>query len=185
MKWMVGILICLGAALYSQDAKPEFVSKAQPGAVIEHFTLTGGRVYDGIWDATKSQIHIVVRTNHVGNLPLQPAEILTQKRIGDGSQVGLYSDLDMAEKVLLLNQQNCKAAQLRLATAQQRRDALHQTYGHKDLPRETYNAVMAQYKAADDEIANAEKAVENARAGFAKSQEAYVKVGGKKQYTLP
>jgi|SRR6185369_15886428 len=185
MKWISLLLSCFASVLFGQELSREFVGKAQPGAVIEHFTLTGGRAYDGIWDATRSQIHIVSKTNHIGNLVVQSSEILARKTVGDGNKVILYSDADMAEKVLLLNQQNFKAAQARLATAQQRRDNLHQTYAHKDLPQATYTAVMAQYKAADDELASAEKAVEGARMGFSKAQNAYAKAGGKKQFTLP
>jgi hypothetical protein len=185
MKWVLVALFCWRIGTYGQDALPQSTGKAQPGAVIEHFTLSGGRAYDGIWDATNSQIHIVSKRKHVGNLLVQPSEIVSRSKIADGSNVMLNSDIDMAETVLLRNQENYKAAQTRLAAAQQRRDTLHQTYGHKNLPHTTYNAVMAQYKAADDEIANAEKAVEAARTGFSKAQEAYVKAGGKKQYSLP
>jgi len=172
-------------AVVAAAQQKEFIGKEQPGAVLEHFTLKGGRAYDGIWDPGKSQIHIINKTNHIGNLAVSPAEILTRKTIGDGSQVKLYSDVDMAEKVLLLQMQNYRAAQARQATASQRVNSLHQTYAHQNLPTATYNTVMAQYKAADDELANAQKAVESAQAGFSKAFEAYQKAGGKTAYQLP
>ena len=185
MKSILVVLVCLATLLArGQEAASRSSGKTETGAIIERFTLTGGRTYDGIWDAAKSQIHIVSKTNHVGNLEVKPAEILARKRIGDGSKVVLNSDLVMAEKVLLLNQKNHTEAKARLAAAQQRRDTLHQTYAHKDLPAATYKAVMAQYKAADDELVIAQKAVEGAESGFARAQEAYLKAGGKKQYTL-
>jgi outer membrane murein-binding lipoprotein Lpp len=183
MKLLILSLTC--CALASSAQQKEYVGKAQPGAVLEHFTLNGGRAYDGIWDSAKSQIHIVVKSNHVANLAVSKEEIVSRKAMGDGSQVKLYSDVDTAEKVLLLNRQNYQAAQTRLATANQRRDTLHQTYKGKNLPNSTYTAVMAQYKAADDEVARAGQAVDAARTGFGKSLEAYQRAGGKTAYTLP
>jgi hypothetical protein len=159
--------------------------KAGAAAQIEHFTLSSGRSYDGIYDVAKSQIHVVVKGNHVANVQAQPSDIIARKPVGPGSQVVINSDVDIAEKVLVLNQQNLKAAQTRLATAQQRHDTLHQTYGHKTLPQATYDAVMLQYKATDDELANAQKGVQAASAGLAKAQETYSKAGGKKQFPSP
>jgi len=181
-------VICLAfvfSAIAAIAQQKEFVGKEQPGAALEHFTLKGGRTYDGIWDPAKSEIHIVNKTNHVGNLSVSSDEILTRKNLGDASQVKLYSDVDMAEKVLLLHMQNYRTAQARQATASQRVNNLHQTYGHQNLPTATYNAVMAQYKAADEELANAQKSVDLARAGFSKALEAYQKAGGKTAYQLP
>src|SRR6266581_1765222 len=83
----------------AQPITKEFVGKEQPGAAIERFTLKGPRTYDGIWDTLKSQIHIVIKTNHVGNLPVSTNDIVARKVVGDGSHVKLYSDLDMAEQV--------------------------------------------------------------------------------------
>lgn len=181
-------LLSLALIFYSLAScaqQKEFVGKEQAGAVLEHFTLKGGRAYDGIWDPAKSELHIVVKGNHAGNLPVSPDEIVTRKTIGDGGQVKIYSDVDMAEKVLRLQIQNYRTAEARQAAANQRVNALHQTYGHQNLPTATYNAVMAQYKAADDELANAQKPVEAARTGFNKALEAYQKAGGKTAYQLP
>jgi hypothetical protein len=186
--FMKKALFVLGFCVLGCPAQPvtkEFVGKEQPGAMIERFSLKGPRTYDGIWDAPKSQIHIVVKTNHVGNLPVSTNDIVARKAVGDGSHVKLYSDVDMAEKVLLLNLQNYKAAQARLAAATRNRDNLHQSNHGKNLPTPAYNAVMVQYKAADDEIANAGKALEAARTAFGKAQEAYQKAGGKTEYSLP
>jgi len=183
---MKALLLLLSfIAIIAQGQTNSFSGKAQPGAQLEHFTLAGGRSYDGIWDASKSQIHVVVKGNHVASVHVQPSEIVARKSAGDGSAVVLYSDVDIAEKVLLLNQQNYKAAQARLSLAQQRHDTLHQTYGHKDLPRAQYDAVMLQYKSTDDELANAQKGMEAASQGLSKAQEAYSKAGGKKQYSSP
>src|SRR3954466_2007919 len=141
MKAGVLILICCSLVSFGQQVKKEFVGKAQPGASIERFTLKGGRSLDGIWDPTKSQIHLVSKTNHVGNLPVATDEILARKVLGDGSVVKIYSDLDMAEKVLLLHQQNCRSAEARVAAANQNRDNLHHTYKGQNLHTATYNAV--------------------------------------------
>jgi hypothetical protein len=181
------LLVFLLATLMAsgQEVKKVFVGKEQPGATLEHFILRNGRNCDGIWDAARSQIHIVQNSNHVGNLTVKTDEILTRKSLGDGSQVKLYSDVDVAEQVVLRLLQGETAARNRLAVAQKNRDNLHATYGHKDLPRAQYNAVMARYKAADDEVAAAEKAIEATRAAFPKALEAYQKAGGKTQYQLP
>ncbi len=183
---MKTLLLLLGLiAIVSYGQTDNLVGKIQPGAQLEHFTLAGGRAYDGIWDASKSQIHVVVKGNHVANVHVQPSDIVARKNAGDGSQVVLYSDVDIAEKVLLLNRQNYKAAQARLSLAQQRHDTLHQTYGHKTLPQAQYDAVMLQYKATDDELANAHTGMEAASTGLSKAQEAYSKAGGKKQFSSP
>jgi hypothetical protein len=179
------VLVIFLCSLVSFAQPKEFVGKAQPGAVLERFTLKGGRSIEGIWDSANSQVHIVSKTNHIGNLPVTADEIVTRKPLGDGSQVKIYSDVDMAEKVLLLHQQNFKAAQARVGTATRNRDNLHATYKGKNLPTATYNTVMAQYKAADDEVASAEKAVEAARSAFSNAQEVYRKAGGKTDYQLP
>jgi hypothetical protein len=183
---MKKLLLLLGLiALVAQAQTDNFAGKTQPGSQLEHFTLTGGRTYDGIWDTAKSQIHVVVKGNHVANVRVQASDIVARKPAGDGSQVVLYSDVDIAEKVLRLNQQNYKAAQARLTLAKQRHDTLHQTYGHKTLPQSQYDAVMLQYKATDDELANASKGMEAATAGLTKAEEAYSKAGGKKQPASP
>src|SRR5258708_26674042 len=179
---VLALSFCAMVVLVQQK---EFVGKEQPGAVLEHFTLKGGRTYDGIWDTAKSQIHIVNKTNHVGNVSVTSDEIVGHRTIGDGSRVKIYSDVDMAEKVLLLHLQNYRAAQARQATATQRVNSLHQTYGHQNLPTATYDAVMAQYKAADAEVENATKTLEAARAGFTKALETYQKADGKTPYSLP
>jgi hypothetical protein len=183
MKKLLVLLAFIATVSSGLGDTNSLAGKAGAGAQVEHFTLSGGRSYDGIYDASKSQIHVVVKGNHVANVQAQPSEIISRKPAGTGGQVFIYSDVDIAEKVLLLNQQNVKAAQSRLATAQQRHDTLHQTYGHKTLPQSTYDAVMLQYKATDDELANAQKGVAAASAGLAKAQEAYSKAGGKKQLT--
>jgi hypothetical protein len=106
-------------AMCAQGQTTTFVGKPQPGAVLERFTLSGGRSYDGIWDAAKSQIHVVTKSNHVANASVQSSDIVSRKKLGDGSTIPIYSDVDIAEKVLQLNQQNYKAAQARLAAATQ------------------------------------------------------------------
>ncbi len=175
----------MGLTLQGQEINKEFTGKEKPGAVVEHFVLKGGRVYDGIWDADKSQLHVVQKSSHVANLAVSADEILTRRQVGDGSSVKILSDVDVAEKVLLLNRQNYQSAQTRVATATQKRDALHQFYHGKSLPKKEYNAVMVQYKAADDSVANAQKALETAQAGFNKALEAYRTAGGKTEYSLP
>jgi hypothetical protein len=185
MKEALLIVLIASWMSFAQEVKKELVGKEQPGAVLEHFTLKGGRTYDGIWDAAKSQIHIIQKSNHVANLPVSSEEILARKKIGDGSTIKIYSDADVAEKVLFLNLQNYKTAQARLAAANRNRDALHTTYKGKNLRKAEYDAVMARYKAADEEANAAEKAVAAAQAGFNKAREAYKKAGGKTEYSLP
>lgn len=175
----------MGLTLQGQEISKEYTGKEQPGAIIEHFVLKGGRVYDGIWDADKSRIHVVQKSNHVANLAVSADEILTRRQVGDGSRVKVLSDVDVAEKVLLLNRKNYGSARTGVAAATQKRDALHQFYHGKSLPKKEYNAVMIQYKAADDAVANAQKALETAQAGFNKALEAYRAAGGKTEYTLP
>jgi hypothetical protein len=181
MKAILLFLACLGAIAAAQETNRPAKSS---GVLIERFTCAGARTYEGIWDPAKSQIHVVSKSNHVANVSIKPSEILVRKPVGDGSQVVLYSDLDLAERTVFQQQANYQAAQRRYAVAQQRRDTLHRTYAHKDLPSATYNAVMAQYKAADDEIANAQKAIDSAKAAFHKATQDYMKMGGKKSFSL-
>ena len=176
---------CLAGGFLQAQAKKEFVGKEQAGAQIERFTLKTGRSYEGIWDAAKSQIHVVSKTNHVGNLAVKPADIASRKVIGDGSKVKIYSDVDIAEQVLIRTRQNLVSTQTRVATANRNRDTLHATYKGKSLPDSTYKAVMAQYQAADAEVANAEKAVMDGRTAFDASLQAYQQAGGKNQYAMP
>lgn len=179
------IICCCVMVSFGQETGKQFAGKEQPGATLERFTLKGGRSYEGIWDAGESQIHIVMRTNHVGNLSVSPDDILDRTRLGDASQVRLYSDVDMAEQVLLHNRQNSQAARARLIAAMADRNKLHQYWHGKNLPKQSSNAVMAKYKAMDDEVAGDRKALDAALAGFKKAKEAYFKAGGKTQYEPP
>ncbi len=167
-----------------------FVASAQvastaSGAAIEHFTLRGGRSYDGIWDPSKSEIHVVINSNHVSNVAIAPGEIVSRKFVADGSKVKLQPEVQMDEQALTRSQQDYKSAQSQLAAANQQRDALRATWVGKNLNRATYNSVMAQYRAANERVAAAQKAVMEARNAFNKAHEAYLRAGGKKQFTLP
>lgn len=184
MKLTFIIFLVSGLISFAQEAGKEPAGKEQSGAVIEHFTLTKGREYDGIWDAATSQIHIVQKTNHVGNLVISKNDILSRRPIGDGSRVKLYSDVDMAEKVLLLQQQNYRAAKSRMDAATRNRTILHDANTGKSLPHAQYEAVMAQFKTYDAQIENERKVMQTSWAGFQKALEAYHKAGGTKQYTL-
>lgn len=190
MKHAVFALLVSGLASFAQETNKDFVGTEQPAVVIEHFVLTGSRVYDGIWDSTKSQIHIVQKTNHVGDVTVSKDEILLRRTIGDGSQVKLYSEMDMAEKVLLLQQKNFKVARDRVVTVSIKRSELHNKYYHSDkvlkteLPPAEYKALSAQFKAFETERVNATAAMVAAEAAFKKAYETYQKAGGKKQYKL-
>jgi hypothetical protein len=156
--------------------------KEQPGAMVERFKLRNGRVYEGIWDAKKPQIHLVVKTNHVGNLSVTTNEVVKRDFVREGGDIRIFGDLEMAEKVVLSQLQVLKAAKGRVGQAIQNRDKTHAFYHGKTLPKAQYNAVMVQYKQLDDAVANAEKAMPVAQAAFEKACENYEQLGGKTNY---
>lgn len=181
----IWILLCMVTICAAQEAKKEFIPKEQPDAVLERFYLKSGRSYEGVWDGTNSQIHLISKTNHIGNYPISTNDLSKRVIVRKAPDLKLYSDVDMAEKILIAQLTNLKVAKNRVNVANKNRDVLHQTYKGKNLPGPRYDAVMRQYKAADDAISNADSAVTAAQTGFQKALDLYQKAGGKTVYTAP
>lgn len=173
--------LAIASLLCGQDVK-QAGGKAQSGVVVERFRLRNGRTYEGIWDAKKSQIHLVIKTNHVGNLTVATNEVLKRDFVRDGGDIQIFGDLEMAEKVVVSQLGALKAAKAKVVQTNENRSKTHSFYHGKNLPTAQYNAVMAQYKQLDDAVANAEKAVPVAQAAFEKACQNYEQLGGKTNY---
>lgn len=91
-------------------------------------------------------------------------------------------ELEQAEKTVLEQIPILQAARKQVETAEQRRLALHNFYHGKNLDHQTYNAVLLQYKAAEDEINKASAVLGTANSNFEKAMETYEKNGGQVDY---
>jgi len=169
--------IFLASNLCGADAKP-----GEQSRMLERFYMRGGLVYEGIWNPTNSQIHLVKNSNHVANLTIKTNDIVKRVDLGDAREIQLLTDLQAAEKVVAYYVQAVNAAKKRAVLAVQNRDRLHQTYKGKNLDPTTYGNVMVRYKAADDEITNSQAALASGTTTFESALANYQKLGGKTDY---
>jgi hypothetical protein len=167
---------------FAQDKTNQVAGKGQTGVMVERFRLKNGRTYEGIWDLQKPLIHVVNKTNHVADLPVATNEVVKREFVRDGSDITIFTPLQIAERTVTTQLDVLKAARVRVDQSNQYRKRLHATYHGKNLPTAQYNAVLKQYQAADDAVANAEKAAVATQAAFDKACQNYEQLGGRTNY---
>jgi hypothetical protein len=93
------------------------------------------------------------------------------------------TDLARAEQSVQAEVRAVNTARAALASAEQRRDVLHAFYHGKQAANQAiYNGVMAQYKAADQAIADAHSAYASANQRFNAAIQKYQQLGGTVDY---
>jgi len=98
------------------------------------------------------------------------------------NQGAVLNELQKAEQAVQNQVKLVQATTARFNQAIRNRDTLHVTYKGKALPQATYNVVMQRYKAADDEVANSQAAMNAARNNFEAAFTQYQQLGGKTDY---
>jgi hypothetical protein len=92
------------------------------------------------------------------------------------------TDLARAEQSVQEQLGAVRRASAAVATAEQNRATLHAFYHGRTLDRATYDTVSRQYKADDDALMNAQRALDYARRYFESAMLAYQKLGGTTDY---
>jgi hypothetical protein len=116
----------------------------------------------------------------LGNAPAAPVAPLIQ---ADPNAWQKMTDLARADQSVQDKLGAVRRAGAALATAERNRASLHAYYhGKQAATQAIYDSVMAQYKAKDEAVANAQQALASARQGFETAFQKYQQLGGTTDY---
>jgi hypothetical protein len=121
---------------------------------------------------------VVVR-KHLGNAPAAPVAPLIQAEPNAWQKM---TDLARADQLVQDKLAAVRRAAAAVAMAERNRASLHAFYHGKTLDQTSYNSVQLQFKARDEAVANAQRALDYARRCFESAVQKYQQLGGTIDY---